>query len=166
MCFVIIIVVSGKWSAAVAEQMPLTRAAHGTSQPSPPLGWCTVDEPLSTLNGWHRWWQKVAQAALGDAPSASVRQEGMVSVRKEGKGCRRARLSVAAEAAAEVPLLRGDNVLLPLTAELRRLVARQTQAGWVWAHGVGTAIAMKQYMVPVCHSKVKAWRTDSQRNES
>lgn len=121
---------SGMRTASVVEQMPLTRAAHGTSQPSPPLGWCTVDEPLSTLNGWHGWWQKAAQAALGDAASASVRQEGMVSVRKEGKWCRRARLSVTAEAAAEVALLRGDNVLLTLqrcaappgcTANTRRL---------------------------------------------
>lgn len=35
------------------------------------------------------------------------------------------------------------------TAALRRLVARQTQAGWVWEHGVGTANTMKQHMVPV-----------------
>lgn len=55
-----------------------------------------------------------SRAALADAASASVLQEGKVSVRKEGKRCRRARLSVAAEAAAEVSLLRADNVLLTL----------------------------------------------------
>lgn len=47
----VIVIICEMKIAAVAKEMLLTRAAHGTSQPSPPRGWCTVDEPLSTLNG-------------------------------------------------------------------------------------------------------------------
>lgn len=137
---------------AHAEEMPLTRAAHGTSKPSPPLGWCTADEPLSTVTGWHGWWQQPRSAA-------SLLQQGKVSARMEAERCRRARLSVATEAAAEVSLMRGDNVVLTL----QRCAA--------WPHGkhgqvgcgravLGTrpqaSAAIIQLTVPAFHFKVKA----------
>lgn len=133
MCMIII---SGMRTATVAEEMPLTRAAHGTSQPSPPLGWCTVDEALSTLAGWHGWWQQ----------PRSARRRSVRLCFPGGEGLR-------AEGGEEVPQSpavsgcwgRGGSLSLAgrqcpaHTAALRRLAARQTRAGWVWAHGVRNA---------------------------
>lgn len=60
-----------------------------------------------------------------------------------------------AEAAAEVSLLRGDNVLLTLQRCAAWLHGK-TQAGWVLAHGERTETTVKQPTLPVCSFKVKA----------
>lgn len=86
-------------------------------------------------------------------------QEGVVSVQMEEIVPQSPSVS-GAEAAAEVSLLRGDNVLLTLQ-RCTACLHGKTQAGWVWAHGERTATTMRQHKVPVCYSKVKARKTVS-----
>lgn len=64
----LILLVWGDLNYSSSCRNALTRAAHGTSQASPPLGWCTVNKPLSTLTG-HGWWQQPRSA---QAPASAT----------------------------------------------------------------------------------------------
>lgn len=155
MCIVVII--PGTGTAAVAEE----NASH------PCCSWYQsavsssrmVHCRRATIHTEGMTWMRVARRT-GSAHRRSVR---LSDCPVRGRGWKEEEVPQSpavsgAEAAAEVCLLRGDNVLLTLQRCAAWLPCK-TQAGWVWAHGDRLETAVKQHAFPVCHFKVKARQT-------